>query len=106
MMSVLLLDASDWSQFHVGNRNRGRTGSARESGPKRSGLGAEGYSTPVVWRDPIPDWKTMVGKYDCDGDGYLSKDEFPSDLAIQRRVYAGSTPGAARYRRHSLGGSS
>jgi outer membrane protein assembly factor BamB len=115
---------------------------------KLSGPGAEGYSTPVVWRDqiilhhgqtvagyalrdgallwsvpvssegtgtpaiagdmlyvgaafadselrdPIPDWITMVAKYDRDGDGYHSKDEFPSDLAIQRRVDAGNTPGA------------
>jgi outer membrane protein assembly factor BamB len=45
-------------------------------------------------RDPIPDWKTLVEKYDRDGDGFLSKEEFPDDLAALRRTDAGSTAGA------------
>jgi hypothetical protein len=45
-------------------------------------------------RDPLPDWPTMLQKYDKNGDGMISKDEFPADLAIARRVDAGETPGA------------
>jgi outer membrane protein assembly factor BamB len=56
-------------------------------------VGAWGGSDPDL-RDPIPDWDTLVKKYDKDGNGTLSKDEFPDDLAIARRVDAGDTPGA------------
>ena len=72
-------------------------------------VGSQGTGTPVIdgdllfvgaWgdnpdlRDPIPDWDTLLQKYDKDGNGMLSKDEFPGDLAIARRVDAGTTPGA------------
>jgi outer membrane protein assembly factor BamB len=45
-------------------------------------------------RDELPDWKTMLAKYDKDGDGFISKAEFPDDLALVRRIDAGTTPGA------------
>jgi outer membrane protein assembly factor BamB len=72
-------------------------------------VGSQGTGTPVVdgdmlfvgaWgsdpdlRDPIPAWDELVKKYDKDGNGSLSKDEFPDDLAIARRVDAGKTEGA------------
>ena len=72
-------------------------------------INSQGTGTPVVdgdtlyvgaWfgeaslRDPWPDWKTMLEKYDTDHDGSLSKEEFPADLAITRRIDAGNTPGA------------
>ena len=38
--------------------------------------------------DPMPSWETLLEKYDKDGNGKLSKDEFPDDLAIARRVDA------------------
>ncbi len=45
-------------------------------------------------RDPIPDWQTLVQKYDTDEDSAISEAEFPADLAVLRRADAGSTPGA------------
>jgi hypothetical protein len=45
-------------------------------------------------RDPIPTWDELVKKYDKDANGSLSKNEFPDDLAIARRVDAGKTEGA------------
>jgi hypothetical protein len=44
--------------------------------------------------DRMPDWKTMLEKYDRNHDGLISKDEFPADLAITRRVEAANVPGA------------
>jgi outer membrane protein assembly factor BamB len=44
--------------------------------------------------DPMPDWNTLVEKYDRNHDGMISQDEFPPDLAIARRVDAANTPGA------------
>jgi outer membrane protein assembly factor BamB len=70
---------------------------------------SQGTGTPVVdgdllfvgaWgadpdlRDPVPSWDELIEKYDRDGSGSLSKEEFPADLAIARRVDAGQTPGA------------
>jgi outer membrane protein assembly factor BamB len=45
-------------------------------------------------KDPVPSWDELIRKYDKDGNGSLSKEEFPGDLAIARRVDAGQTPGA------------
>lgn len=45
-------------------------------------------------RDPIPNWEELSAKFDKDGDGLVSKEEFPDDLAVLRRVDAGDTPGA------------
>jgi outer membrane protein assembly factor BamB len=45
-------------------------------------------------RDPIPDWQTLVQKYDKNEDSAVSQEEFPADLAVLRRVDAGNTPGA------------
>ena len=56
-------------------------------------VGAWGGSDPDL-RDPIPDWETLLKKYDKDGNGMLSEEEFPGDLAVARRVDAGTTPGA------------
>jgi outer membrane protein assembly factor BamB len=55
-------------------------------------VGAWGSDTELM--DPVPDWKTMLQKYDKNGDGAIDKGEFPGDLAIARRVDAGDTPGA------------
>jgi hypothetical protein len=56
-------------------------------------VGAWGGFDPDL-RDPIPDWETLLQKYDKDGNGMLSADEFPGDLAVTRRIDAGATPGA------------
>jgi outer membrane protein assembly factor BamB len=71
--------------------------------------GSQGTGTPVIsndmlivgaWgmeaelQDPIPDWQTLLQKYDKNDDKGLSKDEFPDDLAALRRIDAGATPGA------------
>jgi hypothetical protein len=73
-------------------------------------VGSQGTGTPAIdgdllfvgaWgsdpdlMDPIPDWATLLQKYDKDGNGKLSSDEFPGDLAFSRRVDAGATPGAS-----------
>jgi outer membrane protein assembly factor BamB len=72
-------------------------------------VSSQGTATPVVhgdmlfvgaWgsdpdlRDPVPSWDELIKKYDKDGNGSLSKEEFPEDLAIARRVDAGTTRGA------------
>lgn len=72
-------------------------------------VGSQGTGTPAIhgdmlfvgaWgsdpdlRDPIPDWEKLLEKYDKDGNGMLSKEEFPGDLAVARRVDAAATPGA------------
>jgi outer membrane protein assembly factor BamB len=72
-------------------------------------IASQGTGTPVVdgdtlivgaWgsdpslMDPVPTWDELVKKYDKDGNGSLSKAEFPDDLAIARRVDAGQTQGA------------
>ncbi len=70
---------------------------------------SEGTGTPVIsgdtvyfaaWlgaddlMDPMPSWDVMLQKYDKNHDGLISKDEFPDDLAISRRVDAANVPGA------------
>jgi outer membrane protein assembly factor BamB len=70
---------------------------------------SQGTGTPVIqgdqlvvgaWdvdedlRDPLPAWDEMLTKYDKDGDGAISRSEFPRDLAAARRIDVGSTPGA------------
>ncbi|MEO7650394.1 MAG: PQQ-binding-like beta-propeller repeat protein, partial [Bryobacteraceae bacterium] len=82
-----------------------RDGARRWSVP----IASQGTGTPVVrgdtlfvgaWGsdpdllDPIPDWNTLLSKYDKDGSGTVSKEEFPEDLAWARRIDAGKTPGA------------
>ena len=72
-------------------------------------VSSQGTGTPVIhdgllfvgaWfgaadlMDPMPSWEALLQKYDKDRNGKLSKDEFPDDLAIARRVDAGKTPGA------------
>jgi outer membrane protein assembly factor BamB len=72
-------------------------------------VASQGTGTPVVhddmlfvgaWgsdpdlSDPVPSWDELLRKYDKDGNGSLSKDEFPDDLALARRIDAGKTPGA------------
>jgi outer membrane protein assembly factor BamB len=72
-------------------------------------VASQGTGTPVIdgdmlfvgaWgsdpdlRDPVPTWDDLIKKYDKDGNGSLSKEEFPDDLAIARRVDAGKTRGA------------
>lgn len=72
-------------------------------------IASQGTGTPVIdgdllfvgaWgndpelRDPIPDWDTLLQKYDKDSNGTLSENEFPGDLAFSRRIDAGNTPGA------------
>jgi outer membrane protein assembly factor BamB len=72
-------------------------------------LATEGTSTPVIvgdtayvgasgsepeLRDPIPDYATLLRKYDKNSDGQVDTEEFPSDLAGRRRIDAGTTPGA------------
>jgi hypothetical protein len=72
-------------------------------------IASQGTGTPVLdgdmlfvgaWgsdpdlRDPVPSWDELIKKYDKDGNGSLSKDEFPDDLAIARRVDAGRVEGA------------
>lgn len=41
-----------------------------------------------------PDFKDLLKKYDADGDGLLSKSEFPEDLYVFRRPDAGGLQGA------------
>lgn len=70
---------------------------------------SQGTGTPVIhgdmlfvgaWgadpelRDPLPAWDELLKKYDKDGNGSLSKEEFPDDLAFLRRAEAGKTQGA------------
>jgi outer membrane protein assembly factor BamB len=55
-------------------------------------FGASGFESEI--RDPIPDYVTLVQKYDKNADGVVDTEEFPGDLAFMRRVDAGSTPGA------------
>jgi outer membrane protein assembly factor BamB len=72
-------------------------------------LATEGTSTPVIvgdtayvgasgsepeLRDSIPDYATLLRKYDKNSDGQVDTEEFPSDLAGRRRIDAGTTPGA------------
>jgi outer membrane protein assembly factor BamB len=45
-------------------------------------------------RDPIPDWQTLVQKYDANDDSAISEAEFPADLAVLRRIGGEQTPGA------------
>lgn len=70
----------------------------------------QGKSTPVVgdnvlfvgaWtsfgepelRVDLPEFHTLVSKYDKDGDKEISKEEFPEDLALARRPEVGDLPG-------------
>ena len=48
-----------------------------------------------IYKNPLPDWETLVKKYDKDGNGELSKDEFPDDLALIRRLDSGNAPSGA-----------
>ena len=72
-------------------------------------VASQGTGTPVVhgdmlfvgaWgsdpdlRDPVPGWDELIKKYDKDGNGSLSQEEFPEDLAIARRVDGRGTTGA------------
>ena len=72
-------------------------------------LQSQGTGTPVIhgdtlvvgaWasspelRDPVPDWDALLKKYDKDGNGQVSKEEFPDDLAFTRRVDGEKIPGA------------
>jgi outer membrane protein assembly factor BamB len=75
------------------------------------GVMSNACATPVVGKDrlfastwmiggeesdrvPIPSFDELLKKYDKDGDGMISKDEFPDDLSILKRVDAGDLPGA------------
>jgi outer membrane protein assembly factor BamB len=75
------------------------------------GVMSNACATPVVAKDrlfastwmvggeesdrvPIPSFDEMLKKYDKDGDGMISKSEFPDDLSILKRVDAGDLPGA------------
>lgn len=101
-----------WREQIILHRPGEIIGYAASDGSKRWSVKAasQGTGTPVVhgnlllvgaWgggeaelRDPIPDWKTLLAKYDKNGDGVITKDEFPDDLALARRIDAGRTPGA------------
>jgi hypothetical protein len=71
--------------------------------------GTQGTGTPAVYgdmaylnafgsdpdlRDPIPSWTELVAKFDKNTDSVVDSDEFPTDLAVLRRVDARDTPGA------------
>ena len=73
-----------------------------------------GTSTAVVDRDrvyaatwsplgendqfsPLPDFAGLLEKYDKDGDGEVSENEFPKDLAVISRPDTGNVPGATMY---------
>jgi outer membrane protein assembly factor BamB len=43
----------------------------------------------------LPTFDELLKKYDKNGDGKLSKDEIPADLALIRRTESGDLPGAA-----------
>jgi outer membrane protein assembly factor BamB len=43
----------------------------------------------------LPSFDDLLKKYDKNGDGKLSKDEIPADLAMIRRTESGDLPGAA-----------
>ncbi len=46
----------------------------------------------------MPSWADLLAKYDKDGDGFVSKSEFPpTDFAWMRRVESESTPGAVSW---------
>ena len=45
-------------------------------------------------RDPIPNWQTLVQKYDANEDSFISEAEFPADLAALRRAGGEKVPGA------------
>src|SRR5581483_10719939 len=55
-------------------------------------VGAWGSDPSLM--DPVPTGDELVKKYDKDGNGSVSKEEFPDNLAISRRVDAGQTQGA------------
>jgi outer membrane protein assembly factor BamB len=42
----------------------------------------------------VPDFATLLKRYDSDGDGQISESEFPADLAVARRPDAPDVPGA------------
>jgi outer membrane protein assembly factor BamB len=48
---------------------------------------------------PLPDFDTLLKKYDKDGDGQLSESEFPLDLPILSRPDAPNVAGATIYSR-------
>lgn len=71
-----------------------------------------GASTPVVggdtlfvaawsnfgepeFRVPLPDFQMLTKEYDKNNDGKVSRDEFPSDLAVARRPEVGDLPGGS-----------
>jgi outer membrane protein assembly factor BamB len=73
-----------------------------------------GTSTPVIAEDllfvgtwtnfgepelrvDLPEFQTLVGQYDKDGDKQISKQEFPGDLVLARRPEVGDLPGGTIY---------
>jgi outer membrane protein assembly factor BamB len=62
-------------------------------------VGAWGGSPELA--DPFPDWDALAKTYDKDGDGQVSKEEFPDELAVVRRVDGEKVPGAiVTYKRY------
>src|SRR5262249_41638173 len=91
-----------WKDQIILHRGNEVAGYSRKDGSRLWWLSAstQGTGTPVIhgdllfvgaWnaeedlRDPVPDWDSLLKQYDKNGDGKLSKAEFPDDLAIVRR---------------------
>jgi len=65
-------------------------------------VGAWGLEADL--RDPVPDWDALLKKYDKDGNGQVSQNEFPDELAIVRRVDGEKISGAVVTYKRFFGG--
>jgi outer membrane protein assembly factor BamB len=105
-----------WHQQIVLHRSTGIEGYDLANGRRQWWVSAatRGTSTPAIageaiyvttWthlgeadqRVPLPDFAALLQQADQDGDGQISEQEFPADLAGARRPDTPSTPGATVY---------